>query len=520
MEKTLAKRLLSWYGQNGRTLPFRGTKDPYRIWLSEIMLQQTRTETVASYYKRFLSRFPDVFALADASESDVLKLWEGLGYYSRARNLHKAAKVIAGQYGGVFPADFAALRALPGVGDYTAAAIGSIAFDLPLPAMDGNLTRVLSRIHGVREDVGIPSVRRELLALAQNDMPETRCGDFNQALMDLGATVCTPGTPDCGRCPLCGLCDAYAAGDADMLPIRSAGKAPQTVHMAVVVVTCGGRVLMCQRKEALLRHLWVFPLLENAETQADVIRGLGALQAETDYVLPLGHARHVFTHRIWEMDIWHCRAKAPVSNDGQWATLAQMDALPMPTAVRAAREQAVHILTRTHHILPLSPCGGVFDEKQTKVYQDTLLALTAEAYSESWQGAHRHQFSPAFWQEQTPAHMEMILRVHLQAGHDVLCLLMGDAVAGVMVLDRAANEVVSLYIRPCFQNQGLGRAALTLAETRILDRHRDMHVTALADNPVAQHLYRAVGFSTLVKTRVLNRERGVTETDLVRLAEK
>ena len=184
--------LLSWYDAHKRTLPFRGTKDPYRIWVSEIMLQQTRTETVAGYYSRFLDRFPDVFALADAPEEDVLKCWEGLGYYSRARNLHKAAKAVVEQYGGVFPADLEKLRALPGVGDYTAAAVTSIAFDIPAPAMDGNLTRVLSRFHGIREDVDIPAVKRRLADLGREDMPDTRCGDFNQALMDLGATVCTP----------------------------------------------------------------------------------------------------------------------------------------------------------------------------------------------------------------------------------------------------------------------------------------------------------------------------------------
>lgn len=520
MGGALAERLLEWYDAHGRVLPFRGTKDPYRIWLSEIMLQQTRTETVASYYNNFLAHFPDVFALASAREEDVLKCWEGLGYYSRARNLHKAAQTVVSQYGGVFPADYDALRALPGIGDYTAAAVGSIAFDLPLPALDGNLTRVLSRVHGIRGDVGIPSVHRELLARATEDMPKKRCGDFNQALMDLGATVCVPGTPDCDICPLRALCDAYDQRDADLLPVRSVGKPPQVVHLAVVVTTCGGKTLLYRRKEHLLQGLWVFPLLENAQTAEDVARGMEGLSVKTDYVLPLGHARHVFTHRIWEMDVWHCHADAPVSKGGLWVTTGEMNALPMPTAVRAAKEKALDILQRVHYILPLSSCGGIYGEKQTEVYRNVLLSQTAAAYSESWQGAHRHQFSDAFWQEQTPAHMEMILRVHIQAGHDALCLMMGDEVAGVMVLDRAENEIISLYIRPRFQNQGLGRAALTLAEGSILDRRRDMRITALQDNPVAQHLYRAVGFSRLTETRVLNAERNVIETDLLRLAEK
>ena len=173
----LSSLLLAWYDAHGRALPFRGTKDPYRIWISEIMLQQTRTETVAGYYTRFLRRFPDIRSLADAEEQEVLKYWEGLGYYSRARNLHRAARILRDDCGCVFPADLDAIRALPGVGDYTAAAVASIALGLPCPAIDGNLTRVLSRVHGIREDVGMPSVKRRLADLARQDMPPVRCGD-------------------------------------------------------------------------------------------------------------------------------------------------------------------------------------------------------------------------------------------------------------------------------------------------------------------------------------------------------
>ncbi|MBQ7455109.1 MAG: A/G-specific adenine glycosylase, partial [Clostridia bacterium] len=225
--------LLPWYEANKRVLPFRGTRDPYAIWVSEIMLQQTRTETVAGYYARFLARFPDVVSLAKAPEQEVLKLWEGLGYYSRARNLHRAAKIVAGEYGGVFPSTYEAIRALPGVGDYTAAAIGSIAFGLPCPAVDGNLSRVLSRVHGVREDIDIPSVRRRIHALAQENIDPAAPGDWNQALMDIGATICLPGTPDCARCPLQPLCDAYKEGDADLLPVRAAAKPPVPVSVGV-----------------------------------------------------------------------------------------------------------------------------------------------------------------------------------------------------------------------------------------------------------------------------------------------
>ena len=336
--------LLAWYDAHKRVLPFRGTRDPYRIWISEIMLQQTRTETVGAYYTRFLARFPDVFALADAPEQDVLKCWEGLGYYSRARNLHKAAKQVKDRYHGLFPADLDALRALPGVGDYTAAAVASIAFDLPAPAMDGNLTRVLSRFHGVRQDVGMPSVKRRLLDLAQADMPPVRCGDFNQALMDLGATVCVPGTPDCPRCPLRSLCDACRAGDAEDLPVKAAAKPPREVTMAVVLVTCQGKVWMIQRREALLKNLWVYLLAENAESNAEVEKNLKNLGIRAVYQGALGKARHVFTHRVWNMTLYHYAAETTECREGRFVSLEEMRALPLPTAMRAAREQAENLL--------------------------------------------------------------------------------------------------------------------------------------------------------------------------------
>ena len=340
----LSTLLLAWYDAHGRTLPFRGAKDPYRIWISEIMLQQTRTETVGAYYGRFLERFPDVFSLAAAPEQDVLKCWEGLGYYSRARNLHKAAKQVVERYRGCFPADLDALRALPGVGDYTAAAVASIAFDLSVPAVDGNLTRVLSRFHGVREDVGIPSVKRRLLELAQEDMPQTRCGDFNQALMDLGAMVCTPGTPDCENCPLRPLCNAYRAGDAEVLPVKAAAKPPREIAMAVALITCGNRVWMAQRKEALLKNLWVYLLTENAQNHADVEKNLKSLCIRAAFQGTLGKSRHVFTHRVWNMTLFHFAAETIDCREGRFVTLSEMRALPLPTAMRAAKEEAEKLL--------------------------------------------------------------------------------------------------------------------------------------------------------------------------------
>lgn len=497
----LSTLLLAWYDQNRRTLPFRGTKDPYRVWVSEIMLQQTRTETVGPYYLRFLSLFPDVFALARAPEQEVLKAWEGLGYYSRARNLRRAAQVIAEEYGGAFPEDPGALRALPGVGDYTAAAVASIAFDAPAPALDGNLTRVLSRVHGVREDVGMPSVRRTLLSLAREDMPDTRCGDFNQALMDLGAMICVPGTPECDRCPLRPLCDACRAGDADQLPVKAAAAPPRDVSAGVAVVTCGARTLLMERKEALLRGLWVFPMTEEGAGRGDMEKRLRALGVRARLVGPLGEARHVFTHRVWHMTVSHYIADQPQAKEGRWATLSEMNALPLPTAMRFAKEQAAQLLT----------------PRIVAVTEETLPSVAA-AYAESWRDAHAIHCSPAFLAEHTPLHMEMILRGHLDAGKQVYGIQCAGETAGVLVLDPEENELVSLYIRPAFQDAGLGRAAVSFA-VAALDTGRDMRVTVLADNPRAQRLYRSFGFDRLRAQRVLNPERDVREMDLIREGE-
>ena len=494
----LSTLLLAWYDRNRRVLPFRGVRDPYRIWISEIMLQQTRTETVGAYYQRFLKRFPDVFALAAAEEQEVLKCWEGLGYYSRARNLHKAAKVIAEQYHGQFPADVDALRALPGVGDYTAAAVASIAFDLPAPAMDGNLTRVLSRFHGVREDVGAPSVKRKLLSLAHEDMPPTRCGDFNQALMDLGATVCTPGTPDCERCPLRTLCDACRAGDAEDLPVKAAARPPREIEMAVALVTCRGRVLMTQRQETLLKGLWVYPLIEEAKDPEAVEKGLWALGVRARHQKTLGPARHVFTHRVWNMTLYHFEASSPDSRTGQFVTLSEMRALPMPTAMRAAREHAENLLT---------PCVLRAESGQ--------LPDIAAAYAESWRASHAAHCSPAFLSDHTTEHMEMIRRGHLSAGRDVYALWITGGIIGVMVIDRQENELVSLYVHPDFQGLGVGKAAVTFS-VGALDESRDMKVTNLCDNERARRLYEAFGFRHVVTTRVLNEERHVAEETRVR----
>lgn len=339
--------LLDWYDAKRRVLPFRGTRDPYAVWISEIMLQQTRTDTVSGYYTRFLNRFPNIAALAQADEQEVLKYWEGLGYYSRARNLHKAAQIMQREYGGRFPAAYEGIRALPGVGDYTAAAVASIAYRLPYPAIDGNLTRVLARVHGVREDVGRPSVKRLIHELGEREIDRERPGDWNQALMDLGATICVPGTPDCARCPLQAQCDAYAQGDADQLPICAAARPPVPVDVGVGLVIAEGRVLMIKRDAALLKGLWTFLLCEGDSTPEGMARKLEALGMQANRIIPLGEARHVFTHRIWNMQLYRVDLPAmPGRTAGQWADAQTLTGLPLPTAMKAARRAAMDILLK------------------------------------------------------------------------------------------------------------------------------------------------------------------------------
>ena len=339
--------LLDWYDANRRVLPFRGTRDPYAVWISEIMLQQTRTDTVSGYYTRFMNRFPNIAALAQADEQEVLKYWEGLGYYSRARNLHKAAQIMQREYGGRFPTTYEGVRALPGVGDYTAAAVASIAYRLPYPAIDGNLTRVLARVHGVREDVGRPSVKRLIHELGEREIDRERPGDWNQALMDLGATICVPGTPDCARCPLQAQCDAYAQGDADQLPIRAAARPPVPVDVGVGLVIAEGRVLTIKRDAALLKGLWTFLLCEGDSTPEGMARKLEALGMQANRIIPLGEARHVFTHRIWNMKLYRVDLPAmPGRTAGQWADAQTLTGLPLPTAMKAARRAAMDILLK------------------------------------------------------------------------------------------------------------------------------------------------------------------------------
>lgn len=335
MNETISALLLAWYDENARTLPWRGIHDPYRTWVSETMLQQTRVETVRGYYDRFLARFPDVAALAAADEADVLKLWEGLGYYSRARNLHQAAQQVVRDFGGEMPREVAQLRKLKGIGAYTAGAIASIAFDQRVPAVDGNVIRVVSRLAGLRENVGIPSVRRELEETAASLVPAARPGDFNQAQMDLGSAVCVPGTPNCDICPLRAHCDAYDAGDAEDLPVLPQKNPPKPLDWDVLLIRSGDRILMRQRTEGMLHGLWVFPMLPgHTDNPADFA---AQMHMPLHTIRNVGDAKHVFTHQIWRMTLYTMTTPDTTAPKGyRFVTLDEMNALTIPTAMKAA----------------------------------------------------------------------------------------------------------------------------------------------------------------------------------------
>ena len=344
--KNFTQTILSWYDQGHRDLPWRRTQDPYRIWISEIMLQQTRAETVVSYYERFLARYPTVQDLAYAPEEELLKAWEGLGYYYRARSLQKAAKEIVARYGGQLPADLEKLRALPGIGDYTAGAIASIAFGIPAAAVDGNVERVLCRWDAIKDEVGTPTVRRQIAARAQALVPPDRPGAFANAMMEMGATMCTPKNPKCLLCPVREGCMGFAQGIAQELPRKAKKKAQRVENRAVLLVFCDNRVLIVKRQEKLLGGLFVFPDVLEESDPARLCQALEALGIRAAYDEKLGHARHVFTHLIWEMDV-HAVVADEMTQvpGGQWVSRQELAALPLPTAVKAARQWAMERLT-------------------------------------------------------------------------------------------------------------------------------------------------------------------------------
>jgi A/G-specific adenine glycosylase len=344
--KPLRRRLLRWYRRNRRDLPWRRTDDPYAIWISETMLQQTRVDTVIPYYERFMSRFPTASALADAPSEDVMEHWAGLGYYRRARNLHAAARVVVDEHGGSLPDDVEALLGLPGVGRYTAGAVASIAFDRPAPIVDGNVARVLARLLDLREDVGKPATQRRLWETAEELARGPSPGDLNQALMELGALVCTPKQPDCATCPVAGDCQARAAGHAESLPIKTPARKPTPVEASCAWLVRRGRVLVVRRPpEGLLGGLFELPggELEPREAPEEgLARQLRErIGLEPKEIRPLGELKHVFSHRVLRLYVH--RAELPAGrvrrryfDTHRWVGADALEGLALSTLARKA----------------------------------------------------------------------------------------------------------------------------------------------------------------------------------------
>lgn len=333
--------LLDWYDKNQRDLPWRRTRDPYRIWVSEIMLQQTRVGAVLEHYLAWMEALPTVEDLAAVEEERLMKLWQGLGYYSRARNLQKAAQYIVNDLGGRFPDAYEALLALPGVGDYTAGAVASIAFDRPVPAVDGNVLRVAARLANIDEDVMDPKVRQKIRGLMEDTMSRERPGSYNQALMDLGSSVCPPkGTPLCGECPLREICEARRLGLQDKLPVR-AKKAPRRVEeLTVYVLLREGRVALRKRPSTgLLAGLWEFPHVSGALSEERAGESLGPWGLTALDWRERILSRHLFTHVEWQMTGYVLTVKGDYAGF-TWADAQELEALAVPSAMRKYLEAA------------------------------------------------------------------------------------------------------------------------------------------------------------------------------------
>ena len=331
--------ILDWYARHGRKLPWRDHPDPYAVWVSEIMLQQTRVETVIPYYERWMKRFPSVSDLATATEQEVLSTWEGLGYYSRARNLHKAAKIVVEEYGGELPRDLAALRKLPGIGRYTVGAIASMAFGMDAATLDGNLRRVFARVFDVAEPADSLAGEKILWELAEKHLPKGHAGDYNQALMDLGATVCLPRNPTCSLCPLGRLCKAQAFGIQDQRPVLRPKAAVPHYIVTAAVIWRDEKILLAKRpSQGLLGGMWEFPggKIEMGETlEACLAREIHEeLDSEIKVGEPFGVYQHAYTHFRITLHAFLCELTGgepePIeAAELAWVIPANLDQYPM-----------------------------------------------------------------------------------------------------------------------------------------------------------------------------------------------
>ncbi len=323
---TIAEQLLAWYEENKRDLPWRRDKDPYKVWVSEIMLQQTRVEAVKPYFKKWMNRFPTLQSLAVSDEEEVTQYWQGLGYYSRARNLLQGVREVSESYGGKVPDTKKEMIALSGIGDYTAGAILSIAYNKKEAAIDGNVLRVFSRLFCIEEDISLPKTKRIVKELVDQEIAQNRPGDFNQALMDLGAMICIPKTPRCESCPLQECCDAKAKGLQGTLPTKKKKKPPLFVRLLAAVMQKDGLFLLRKRPDkGLLAGMWEFPMLEIQEEEAMDAFCQGLLHdtnQEVQLESLLLQCTHTFSHRQWDLSFYNCIIKegrdVPLGKNLHW----------------------------------------------------------------------------------------------------------------------------------------------------------------------------------------------------------
>ena len=331
-----AARLLHWYDQNKRELPWRSTRDPYRIWLSEVLMQQTRIEQGTPYYLRFLEAFPDVHALANAKEEEVMKLWQGLGYYNRARNLHATARMVSVERNGIFPEEYTGLLKLKGVGTYTASAIASICFDEARAVVDGNVYRVLSRYFGIETPIDRPEGQREFQEVAQSLLPEHRLGDYNQAVMEFGAVQCKPKNPDCGRCPLQHSCVALREARIAHLPVKKSKTKvkKEVLHYALKVDEKGALVVRRRPATGYWPNLYEFPGIVNESLPDQAPSELGSGEVGELYLWDEKPMKHKLSHRALELYFWVAPSFSELDEQSRFDAIhkAEQFAWPVPLA--------------------------------------------------------------------------------------------------------------------------------------------------------------------------------------------
>lgn len=354
--KDFQQEILYWFERNMRDLPWRKDKDPYKIWVSEIMLQQTKVDTVIPYFQRFTTKYPTLEALAEAPLDDVLKEWEGLGYYSRARNLHSAVNEVKEKYGGTVPDNVESISSLKGVGSYTAGAVLSIAYGKREPAVDGNVMRVFSRIFAIQEDIQKASTKKLFEQLVKELIPEGSASYFNQAIMELGALICTPKSPGCLFCPVHEMCKADQLGIQHTLPVKQRKKKPRFVSMVAGVLERDGYVLIRQRPETgLLAQLFEFPNVEWKETSPEQVISqhlFEAYQLKTVTKEEWKHVEHTFSHLIWDISIFHLKLlekekeeenSLPLPEKSFWVKINQLDQYAFPVSHQKIKEMVKYV---------------------------------------------------------------------------------------------------------------------------------------------------------------------------------